>query len=134
MIMLDDKLYLCRPARNVACRKTNCYVNGGPCMCTSEKSYGDDGIRLSIKEDWIPCEERLPELHKEDCLFSNNYKCSDPVLVSLANEYEGTKLAIAYYSLIDCEDMYSGWVDNYSGDDLEVIAWQPLPKPYIAEV
>lgn len=55
MIMLDDKLYLCRPARNVACRKTNCYVNGGPCMCTSEKSYGDDGITLGIVQTgkWI---------------------------------------------------------------------------------
>ncbi len=29
--------YKCDPRKNAECRKTNCYVNGGPCKRTSKK-------------------------------------------------------------------------------------------------
>lgn len=32
-------LYLCDPEKNVTCKKTNCYVNGGPCKSTDKLNF-----------------------------------------------------------------------------------------------
>lgn len=34
-------LYRCDPEKNVSCKKTGCYVNGGPCFMTSKKEYSE---------------------------------------------------------------------------------------------
>ena len=32
-------LYRCDPEKNTECRKTACFLNGGPCMHTTKKEY-----------------------------------------------------------------------------------------------
>lgn len=32
-------LYECDPKKNVACKKTGCHLNGGPCHCTTHQEY-----------------------------------------------------------------------------------------------
>ena len=71
---------------------------------------------------WIPVEERLPEYNNEDYYESVN--------VTLLN---GT-VTPAVYRNLDNE----WWVERKDGEKLygisnEVIAWRPLPEPYIPE-
>lgn len=35
-------LYYCDPIKNKDCRKTGCYINGGPCNATTNKAYRRD--------------------------------------------------------------------------------------------
>lgn len=39
-------LYRCDPEKNASCKKTGCYVNGGPCFMTSKK---EDRLMDAIK-------------------------------------------------------------------------------------
>ena len=32
-------IYECDPKKNVACKKTGCYLDGGPCHCTTHQEY-----------------------------------------------------------------------------------------------
>lgn len=41
-------LYVCNPARNVACTKQNCYLYGGQCRHTSHFEYAMDGGAVPI--------------------------------------------------------------------------------------
>ena len=75
---------------------------------------------ISEKEDWIIVSDRLPKIDAE-----NGWKASDVVLVCLADG----KMHMGFY----CED--KKWRFCESGEAKEpfvfdVIAWQPLPKPY----
>ena len=82
-------------------------------------SAGDsvDTIKVIIKiveeqpkvGEWIPCSERLPE----EPIFEKGY--------IVQSEY--TKEPFPAYW--DGEN----WTDVY-GEEIEVIAWQPLPKPF----
>ena len=36
------KIYSCDAERNTSCRKTMCYLNGGPCECTFDKEYAKE--------------------------------------------------------------------------------------------
>ena len=33
------RAWLCDPDKNKECRKTSCFINGGPCRCTGNVSY-----------------------------------------------------------------------------------------------
>lgn len=33
------EVWLCDPRKNKDCRKTSCYLNDGPCRCTTRKEY-----------------------------------------------------------------------------------------------
>ena len=33
------RAWLCDPDKNKECRKTGCFINGGPCRCTGNVSY-----------------------------------------------------------------------------------------------
>lgn len=35
----SDATAECDPEKNKRCRKTNCYINGGPCHLTSHEEY-----------------------------------------------------------------------------------------------
>ena len=37
-----DVFYKCNPALNFECKKTNCFINGGPCTQTKDKRFTDD--------------------------------------------------------------------------------------------
>ena len=67
---------------------------------------------------WIPCSERLPEIGQE-------------VIVSTKN---GSVYSNIYYDYIDNnakEPCFHRWDDEmWNCFMLDVIAWQPLPKPF----
>lgn len=76
------------------------------------------------EEGWIPCSERLPELHRVEMETEGEYyMISNPVLVT-----DGNKMYVAEY---EEDDGYRyGW-SGYDGECYEgIIAWQPLPEPY----
>ena len=64
--------------------------------------------------EWIPVSERLP---------NESVKC----LASLL--YDGY-----LYTIIDTWDSEGReWINHYRGDGGDIIAWQPLPTPYVAD-
>lgn len=73
--------------------------------------------------DWIPVEERLPEDCEEIVLVQVSGKPADNILFDNAFE-------LALYKKEE------GWIlDNYpEWENPEVIAWQPLPEPYIPPI
>lgn len=76
------------------------------------------------KHEWIPCSERLPEMHREDMEVEGEYyMISNPVLVT-----DGNKIYVAEY---EEDDGYRyGW-SSFDGEDYDnIIAWMPLPEPY----
>ena len=77
--------------------------------------------------EWIPCSERLPEMHREDMEAEGEYyMISNPVIVT-----EGQQIYIAEYEA-DMDYRY-GW-HSLDGEDYDnIIAWMPLPKPYRPE-
>lgn len=77
--------------------------------------------------EWIPCSERLPEIHREDMEAEGEYyMISNPVIVT-----DGNKIYVAEY---EEDDGYTyGW-HSLDGEDYEcIIAWMPLPEPYNPE-
>lgn len=36
---MDKLLYYCNPLINLECKKRNCFMVGGPCMCTPKVKY-----------------------------------------------------------------------------------------------
>lgn len=77
--------------------------------------------------EWIPCSERLPEMHREDMEAEGEYyMISNPVIVT-----DGQQIYIAEYEA-DMDYRY-GW-HSLDGEDYDnIIAWIPLPKPYRPE-
>ena len=77
--------------------------------------------------EWIPCSERLPEMHREDMEAEGEYyMISNPVIVT-----DGQQIYIAEYE--EDMDYRYGW-HSFDGEDYDnIIAWMPLPKPYRPE-
>ena len=77
--------------------------------------------------EWIPCSERLPEMHREDMEAEGEYyMISNPVIVT-----DGQQIYIAEYEA-DMDYRY-GW-HSLDGEDYDnIIAWMPLPEPYRTE-
>lgn len=76
------------------------------------------------KHEWIPCSERLPEMHREDMEAEGEYyMISNPVIVT-----DGNKMYVAEYE--EDDGYIYGW-HSLDGEDYEnIIAWMPLPEPY----
>ena len=79
------------------------------------------------KHEWIPCSERLPEMHREDMEAEGEYyMISNPVIVT-----DGQQIYIAEYE--DDMDYRYGW-HSLDGEDYDnIIDWMPLPNPYRPE-
>lgn len=77
--------------------------------------------------EWIPCSERLPEMHREDMEAEGEYyMISNPVIVT-----DGQQIYIAEYEA-DMDYRYV-W-HSLDGEDYDnIIAWMPLPEPYRPE-
>lgn len=90
-------------------------------VCNAEKiesHYGEKPSWCPLKplpekkpNKWIPVSERLPENHNQEVLISLKWG-----------------IDIGWYS--DGE-WHSEWINHY--DDGNVLAWMPLPKPYVEE-
>ncbi len=77
------------------------------------------------KQCWIPCSERLPET-QEDYIVAIKMK------YQFEEEWEYC-VDVATYDLSGCGYIDGAWNtfnDWYEGQEIHVIAWQPLPKPY----
>lgn len=76
-----------------------------------------NGVPLEQESRWIPCRERLPE---EDTDVLVTLKCGLIGIMQkkLADDDNGEPCYI--------------WQD-FEGEEHEVIAWMPLPKPYGVE-
>jgi len=79
---------------------------------------------------WIPCSERLPEVHESGNSVSGIYMQSNPVLVYGTCEYgDNAQFHVVTY----CDDLDG---NTYWSTELDaitvsgVIAWMPLPTPY----
>jgi len=44
--------YRCDPEKNKECRKTGCYINGGPCKRTSKKECRSGQPKQKSYTDW----------------------------------------------------------------------------------
>ena len=77
--------------------------------------------------EWIPCSERLPEMHREDMEAEGEYyMISNPVIVT-----DGQQIYIAEYE--EDMDYRYGW-HSFDGEDYDnIIAWMPLPELYQPE-
>lgn len=82
------------------------------------------------EQRWIPCSERLPEVHESGNSFSGIYMESVPVLVyGICEGEENAQFHVVTY----CDDLDG---NTYWSTELDaftitgVIAWMPLPEPY----
>lgn len=97
-------------------------------------SEGDsvDTIKVAIKiveeqpkaGEWIPCSERLPELHRVDMESEGEYyMISDSVIIT-----DGERVSISEYEIDDGD--CRGWLAHDFEEIEDVIAWMPIPEPY----
>ena len=113
-------------------------VGGCDADCAYDKGW-DDAIdeAISIVQEaaeeydngWIACSERLPE--QKRTTFGKRKR--ENVLVTLRNgvvkemTYE---FATKEFWEVGDENHIEHWKEDYNGNDIEVIAWMPLPEPY----
>ena len=85
--------------------------------CEQEYMKGYEDARKNV--GWIPVSERLPE------------DCSDVICITHLKGYVGMNVVILWYNakLRKWMDTTDEVIDN----NLEVVAWQPLPQPYKEE-
>ena len=81
---------------------------------------------------WIPCSERLPEtVEKQDyddiTKEYYSWKQSERVLACLKEPYKDYYILTAIY---EEDDNDSGWIEEFEGFGISVIAWMPLPELY----
>lgn len=82
---------------------------------------------------WIPCSERLPEVHESGNSFSGIFMQSYPVLVYGICEFEENAQfhVVTYCDELDGNTYWSTELDALT--ITEVKAWMPLPEPYKGE-
>lgn len=79
------------------------------------------------KDDrWIPCSEKLPEMHKVPLEDDEYYMISDSVLVT-----DGNGVFISEYEVDD--DYRYGWFNDGAKCENAITHWMPLPKPFREE-
>ena len=117
-------VYVCNPAINTECSKTNCYINGGPCSRTLDPKFTlTEGTGYMIA--WFNVAWGGPKLHEEkDELDGVPYLISDPVLV-----YTSTDEMMVVKFERDPSTGFEGWIEPRSSWVIEnVTHWAPLPK------
>ena len=78
---------------------------------------------------WIPCSERLPEEKDAGILKKlGTDKKSELVLATV--EVKGERMTVTACT----HDGKWEWNMKYAFPDFKVVAWMPLPKPYVEEV
>lgn len=91
-------------------------------------------------QEWIPVSERLPETHTEYVtenpwtqvsMVQDTYQLSDPVLgfgKRKRDHGEDPMMAVVWYE----DDGYdrTAWITAPDCEDIDVLAWMPLPEPY----
>ena len=75
---------------------------------------------------WIPCSDRLPEMHKVPLEDDEYYMISDSVLVT-----DGNGVFISEYEADD--DFRYGWFNDGDKCENAITHWMPLPKPFREE-
>ena len=91
---------------------------------------------------WIPCSERLPELHRSEYvphpyraqsnLLEDYYMISEPVLVTRINPSIEPEERILVAQYEDDLDGRTYWETLDAQQLAGVVAWMPLPEPYEA--
>lgn len=93
------------------------------------------GIKQVIDEqpkigEWIPCSERLPEEPEE--ISTEEKFIEEMILDGKLKEY-----IVMIYGADEATTLYytgnNEWYDAISSEYYKVVAWQPLPEPYIGE-
>ena len=83
----------------------------------------------AIPISWIPCSERLPEEKDAGILKKlGTNKKSELVLATV--EVKGERMTVTACT----HDGKWEWNMKYAFPDFKVVAWMPLPKPYVEEV
>lgn len=60
--MVPNKiLYVCDPDKNPVCSKTGCYINGGPCRCTTNPIHAKTGQNGKPIVELLPIKKFLKE-------------------------------------------------------------------------
>ena len=85
-----------------------------------------DSCQKRKASKWIPCSERMPEMHKEQLEDGEYCMISDSVLVT-----DGNSVFISDYEADG--DYCFGWNRDGIKCDGEITHWMPLPKPYREE-
>ena len=89
--------------------------------CATEFGHAFDD--LPSQNQWIPCNERLPE--ERDV---KGALMSEVVMVTVYDIERDKVMGV------NCDMTINGeWFGYQNCDGTEVIAWQPLPEPYKAE-
>ena len=105
----------------------------------TEKTIGEN-IKEAAKEEasavfaWIPCSQRLPELHREISETEGiDFYISDHVLVTGRRKLErydsDPPITVAQYE-VDAPGSPGEWFTSFEMDSLDVTAWMPLPAPW----
>lgn len=95
------------------------------------KDEGTGEVLYYQEKMWIPCNERFPEEH---ITVYDTIDPSDYVLVYLyfGKNNVGNRFAVSrYWSIYESRYAKNPWIDL---DDIvvdNVVAWMPLPKPYM---
>ena len=81
-------------------------------------------VEKEYNNGWIPCSVRLPDDELEDAIKERGAHAVFPVLATVRRKKD-IIVSKAFYS------SYGGkhFIDLHT-ENLDVIAWQPLPKPY----
>ena len=81
---------------------------------------------------WIPCKERLPEMHEETGILKRFVsRRSEEVLVTIKDRKYDKLIVHSKCELLDGKwhgDIFK-WLEA-SNCDYKVTAWMPLPKPF----
>lgn len=80
---------------------------------------------------WIPVSKRLPETHTEYA-GEDAYQISDAVLGygRLEHYNEGDPMMAVVWYEDDCDGRTGWYVAPDCFNEIEVLAWQPLPEPH----
>ena len=116
-------------------------IGGCDATCDFDKGWDDaideaisivQGVAKEYKSGWIACSERLPE--QKRTTFGKRKR--ENVLVTLRNgvvkemTYE---FATKEFWEAGDENYIEHWKEDYNGNDIEVIAWMPLPECWKGE-
>lgn len=123
---------LCNGKRFGECEYSN--------TCKSLRALQSVPSAEPVHGEWIPVSERLPETHTEYVtenpwtqvsIVQDTYQLSDPVLgfgKRKRDHGEDPMMAVVWYE----DDGYdrTAWITAPDCEDIDVLAWMPLPEPY----